>query len=128
METLIKAGGYFNVGLALFHLSFWRIFNWHDELARVSALNSAVMQVLNISLTLAFVIFAYISFMHAGELLTTPLGHSLLVLMALFWLARTIQQAIFFRLHALSIVFLLIFLSGFTLYALPALAVLRVAD
>jgi len=129
METLVKAGGLFNIALVIFHLSFWRLFNWRDELKSISFLNSSIMQVLNISLTLVFVIFAYISLLHAEALLSTPLGNSLLALMALFWLARAIQQIIFFGLRLpLSRVFLLIFLSGFALYAIPALTVLRAAD
>ena len=128
METIIKAGGLFNIGLALFHLSFWRLFDWHNELKNISTLNSAVMQVLNISLTLVFVIFAYISLAHNQALLGTPLGHSLLVLMALFWLARSIQQIVFFGLgHPLSWLFLLVFITGFALYAIPAATILQSA-
>ena len=125
MDTLIKAGGFFNIGLVLFHLSFWRLFNWNEDLKNLSFLNSAVMQVLNISITVVFVIFCYISLVHTEELLTTPLGHSLLVLMALFWLARSIQQILFFKLqHPLSLVFLLVFMAGFVLYAIPAVSIL----
>jgi len=121
MEKLIIAGGFYNIGLIVFHLLFWRIFNWEHDLKQVSYLNRATMQVLNISLTLAFVIFSYISFAHTTELLTTSLGHSLLVLMALFWLARSIQQIIFYKLrHWVSWAFLLLFLSGSLLYAIPA--------
>lgn len=120
METLIRIGGIYNVGMILFHLSFWRIFNWNEELGRVSFLNRAVMQVLNISLIFAFTIFAYISLVHTSELLDSPLGNSLLVLMALFWLARSVQQVLFFKLrHRLSWLFLLLFFSGFLLYAIP---------
>ena len=120
MEALIIAGGFYNIGLIVFHLMFWRIFNWKHDLNQISRLNRATMQVLNISLTSAFIIFSYISFAHTTELLTTSLGHSLLVLMALFWLARSIQQIIFYKLrHRVSWAFLLLFLSGFLLYALP---------
>lgn len=129
MEILVKAGGLFNIALVIFHLSFWRLFNWRDELKSISFLNSAIMQVLNISLTLVFAIFACISFVHTEELLSTPLGNSLLALMALFWLARSIQQIIFFGLRPpLSRMFLLIFITGFALYAIPAITVLRSAD
>ena len=125
METLIKAGGFFNIGLILFHLAFWHLFNWSEDLKKLSFLNSAIMQVLNISLTLAFAIFAYISLAHTGALLSTPLGNSLLVLIALFWLARAIQQIVFFKLrHPLSWLFLLIFTTGFVFYTIPAASIL----
>ena len=125
METFIIAGGFYTIGLIVFHLLFWRIFDWEQDLKRISFLNRATMQVLNISLTLSFIIFSYISLVHATELLTSSLGHSLLLLMALFWLARAIQQIVFYRLrHWASWAFLLLFLSGSLLYAIPALYII----
>ena len=125
MELLIKAGGFYNLALVVFHLSFWRIFDWDRDLRNISYLNRAIMQVLNISLLLVFIIFGYISFEHTNELLLSPLGQSLLVLMALFWLARTIQQIMFFKLHHwISWAFLLFFFSGFLIYAIPAIKVM----
>ena len=127
METLIIAGGFYNIGLVVFHLLFWRIFNWDQDLKQISYLNRATMQVLNISLTFAFVIFSYISFAHTTELSSSPLGHSLLVLMALFWLARAIQQIIFYKLqHPASWAFLFLFLLGCLLYAIPAVNVIGI--
>lgn len=121
MKAFIIAGGFYNIGLIVFHLLFWHIFNWEHDLKHVSCLNRATMQVLNISLTFAFIIFSYISFAHTTGLLTTSLGHSLLVLMALFWLARAIQQILFYKLrHRASWAFLMLFLSGALLYAIPA--------
>lgn len=124
MESLIIAGGFYTIGLVVFHLLFWRIFNWDHDLKQVSFLNGAIMQVLNISLIFAFIIFTYISLVHSSELLTSSLGHSLLVLIALFWLARAIQQILFFKLqHPASWAFLLLFLLGCLLYAIPAINV-----
>jgi hypothetical protein len=120
MEALIITGGFYNLGFVAFHLLFWRIFNWEHELKQVSALNRATMQVLNLSIIFAFIIFSYISFAHTTELLTSPLGHGLLVLMALFWLTRSIQQIVFYKLHHwASWAFLLLFLAGALLYAIP---------
>jgi hypothetical protein len=125
METFIIAGGFYTIGLIMFHLLFWRIFDWEQDLKRISFLNRATMQVLNISLTLSFIIFSYISLVHATGLLTSSLGHSLLMLIALFWLARAIQQIVFYRLrHWASWAFLLLFLSGSLLYAIPALYII----
>ena len=121
MEALIKAGGIYNMILVIFHLLFWRIFNWEQDLRSLSSLNRSIMPVVNLSLTFVFVIFAYISLVHTTELLSTPLGNSLLILIALFWLARSFLQIIFFKLeHWLSFTFLSYFLVGATLYGIPA--------
>lgn len=80
------------------------------------------MQVVNLSLTFVFIIFAYISLAHSNDLLTTPLGKSLLIFMALFWFARSSMQAIFFKLkHWGSIAFLVFFFAGGVLYGIPAI-------
>jgi len=122
MELLIKAGGIYNIVLVIFHLLFWRIFNWKEDLRSLSFLNRAIMQVLNLSLTFAFVIFSYISLVHTKELISTSLGQSLLGFIALFWLARSVEQVVFFKLkNWRSIAFLGFFLVGTVLYAVPAI-------
>lgn len=120
MESLIKLGGIYNIILVVFHLSFWQIFNWEDDLRSLSVLNKSTMQVVNLSLTIVFVIFAYISLVHTSELLSTPLGKSLLVSMALLWFARSTMQVIFYKLkHWSSVAFLIYFLAGGLLYGIP---------
>ena len=80
------------------------------------------MQVLNLSLTIVFILFAYISLAHTKELLTTSLGNSLLIFISLLWFARAAMQPIFFKFkHWASIAFFLLFLSGGALYGIPAL-------
>ena len=119
-QTPIFVGGVFCACLALFHLTFWRLFRWKTELGKLTSLNRAVVQVLNLSLTFVFVIFAYISIAHPGELTSTALGRSLLLLIAVFWYLRAAEQVWFFGLRKpLSILFLLFFAVGGTLYLLP---------
>ena len=121
MEILIKAGGVYSLGFVIFHLLFWRLFDWDRDLRSLSFLNRAIMQVVNLSLTFVFVIFGYISLMHTRELLESSLGHSLLLLIALFWFLRAIEQVIFFKLkHWGSVAFLAVFLLGSLLYGIPA--------
>jgi len=119
-ETLIKLGGIYNILLIIFHMMFWRIFNWKQDLKSLTLLNQSIMQVLNISITLIFIIFSYISLAHTGELLNTRLGNTLLVLMSIFWFARAAQQVIFFKLkHWASWLFMVFFIIGGVLYGVP---------
>ncbi len=119
-ETLIIIGGLYNLALAVFHLLFWKLFNWKQDLATLTPLNRAVVQILNLCLTFVFLLFAYISFFHANELLHSKLGRSLLALTAIFWFLRTIEQIIFFGLRRkASIAFLILFLIGTGLYSIP---------
>lgn len=119
-ETIVMLGGIFNVGFAVFHVLFWRLFDWKRDLASLSFINRQVMQILNLCLTFTFLIFAYISFSHTAELLGTALGRALLLLISVFWFLRAAEQAIFFRLkRPLSVAFFVAFLVGGLLYAYP---------
>jgi uncharacterized membrane protein YwzB len=121
METVLIIGSLYNLLFAVFHLLFWKIFKWDMELSKLSFLNRAVMQVLNLCLTFCFLLFSYISFFHTSELLTTELGHVVLIGIAIFWSLRAIEQIIFFKLkHWGSVIFLLTFIAGALIYAIPA--------
>lgn len=122
MELLIKAGGVYNIILVIFHLLFWRIFNWKEDLRSLTFLNRSTMQVVNLSLTIVFVMFAYISLVHTSELLSSPLGKSLLFSISLLWLARSAMQVIFYKFkHWVSVAFFVYFFAGSLLYGIPAI-------
>ncbi len=57
MELLIKLGGIYYIILIVFHLLFWRIFNWQEDLRSVSFINRSTMQVMNIFLIFVFLFF-----------------------------------------------------------------------
>ncbi|MDR2188554.1 MAG: hypothetical protein LBE62_10970 [Azonexus sp.] len=117
-KTWVLIGGIFNLAFAIFHLLFWRIFGWKNELARLSFINRAIVQVLNLCLTFVFIIFSYLSLARSEELLSTALGRSILVLIAVFWLLRAVYQAVFFKLrHWASWAFFAAFVGGASLYA-----------
>lgn len=122
MKTgFVLAGGVFNAALAVFHLTFWRLFDWRRELRNLTFVNRGIVQTLNLCLAFVLVIFAYLSLAHAGEMTSSLMGYSLLAGIALFWLARAVLQVVFFRLRRwCSRVFFLVFLFGAFLYAVPA--------
>lgn len=123
MKSMLVAGGLFHLAFALFHLAFWRLFRWREELGRLGFINRNVMQILNICLTFVFLAVAWISFMHAEALLNTALGKTLLAAVALFWLLRAALQVIYFGLRDIvSLAFFAAFVLGTALYAVPVLA------
>lgn len=119
--VLIKAGGIFHAAFAVFHLGFYRWFNWREDLRTLTFVNRSIVRILNQCLTIVFVIFAYVSLRHTGDLLSSGLGHSLTTAMALFWLVRALQQVAVFKLRRWSSRWLfLVFLLGSLLYGVPA--------
>jgi hypothetical protein len=118
--SLILAGGIFNIGFAVFHLLFWKVFHWKEDLAFLTSVNRSIMQILNLCLILLFLVMAYVSFFHTQEMLSTPLGNTLLAAFSLFWLLRMVEQIAFFRTRqTASLIITLVFFGGCCLYALP---------
>lgn len=110
---LIVAAGLFNLAFAIFHLFFWRLFGWRQELPRLGMANRGIMQVLNLCLIYVFAVAACVLFLFPLEVATTDLGHFLLLAMAGFWLSRAIFQPMFFALsHLLSIALFGVFILG----------------
>jgi hypothetical protein len=121
-ETIILIGGIFNLGFAVFHLIFWRLFRWKEDLASLTSINRSVMQILNLCLIFVFLVIAYISIFFSSAMISTSLGKTLLIAFSLFWFQRMIEQIIFFGIkNKVSLVFTLVFLVGSIIYALPVL-------
>ena len=79
LEIIVIIGGIYNLGFLIFHLLFWKIFNWKRELRLLNTIDKSTIQVLNLSLTFVFLILAYISIFHSNDLITTSLGKALLL-------------------------------------------------
>jgi hypothetical protein len=119
-EMLVIGGGVHMIILVVFHVLFWRIFNWPETLIPLNRVNRSTIQVLNLSIIFIFGLFAYVSLVHTSELLNTKLGESILVLLSMLWLFRAIQQLIFYdRTHMASIGLTVFFLIGALLYGIP---------
>lgn len=120
-SAFIKSGGVFNAVAAVFHLAFPRLFNWQEDLRTLTFENRGIVRMLNQCLSLVLIVFAYVSLLHTEDLLSFGLGLSLMAAIALFWLARALQQVVIFRLRRWSSRLLfLVFLLESLLYGVPA--------
>jgi hypothetical protein len=105
-EILIFAAAGFNIAFAIFHLMFWRLFGWKQDLPRLRAVNQAIVPVLNLALTFMFLLVGMI-------MLLEPPIPTLLAGMAVFWLLRALVQPIYFGLQQVaSKLITVIFLLG----------------
>src|SRR3954462_5682260 len=82
---IYAAAGY-NVALAAFHLGFCRMFRWREELPKLHPANQGVMQVMNIMLTVFFLLMAGLQILRADEVVPSPLGRTLMAGLMGFWL------------------------------------------
>ena len=119
MKILLYIGGFYCFAFALFHLAFWKLFDWKNELPKLKPVNRGVMQVLNLRLTYVFIIVAFISFFFADDLINTKFGNVILGSVSIFALMRAIEQLIFWKIEKTAFVFFFIFLLGAGIFAVP---------
>lgn len=117
---MIEVAAIFNLAFGVFHLFFWRLLNWSEQLKKVSPVNRAVFQALNICLTFMFFLMAYVFLFHANEVYASTVGKVLLIGMAVFWCLRAVIQIYLFDLSGRIHQFLLfLFIVGIILHIIP---------
>ena len=121
-NILLSLAGYYCIAFAVFHIFFWKIFRWKADLQRLTDVNRAIMQVLNLCLTFVFLFIGIAVILYQTDFLGTKLGTFLLVSMATFWILRATEQIIFFGLKSIvSSLLFCVFLIGGGLFLVPVL-------
>lgn len=117
-RAALFAVGIYHLGFALFHLGFWKLFRWKEELARLGHVNRAIMQALNVCFTYLAFGFAVLAFAYPQSL-----GAPVLGMLAGLWVLRAALQVVCFpRVGArINAAFVALFLLG---AALPIVAML----
>lgn len=119
-DLLVQLCGLHSFVFALFHLGFWKLFDWKRDLQRTSVATRAITQILNLRLIYFFVGIGALCFAFTDALHSTALGRALLLFMSLFWVGRTIEQFVFLRVNKpLVHVLTALFVIGAALFALP---------
>ena len=120
MKKLITIGGIYHILFAIFHVGFWKIFNWGTELEKINFNNKWVMQILNVHIIYYLIFTAIICFGFKKELLNTKIGKWFLIGTAGFWIIRAMEQFVFWKLNSVStIIMVLLFLLGAALFLIP---------
>ena len=89
------AAGLIDLGFALFHAAFHRLFGWPERLAPSGSLNTAITQTLNAMLIFVFLAYGASLIWLAGQGSVHPV---LLLVGAAFWGLRLALQFIWFDL------------------------------
>ena len=112
--------GVYNLAFAIFHVLFWKIFKWNEDLKGNSVGNRSIIQILNIRLIYIFLLMSFIYFFYPDQLLETKIGYVLLIGFAGFWIGRTVEQFIFLRIKSKMVrVLTIVFFVGIVLHLLP---------
>lgn len=97
-KRLVQIGGVINLVFVVFHLSFWKLFNWQQGLVSLSPDDRAIMQVLNLHTAYVLTVFSILSLAFPNEMSTTKLGQIFSKAIAGFWILRAVNQAVFWDL------------------------------
>ncbi|MEQ8812051.1 MAG: hypothetical protein RIE59_23490 [Imperialibacter sp.] len=91
----IRLGGVINLLVGILHVSFWSIFDWHDELSKLSVDNSNIMQMLNLFLIAFFFYTAFVLLVMPGKLLSNNAGRAFIGMFATLYLSRLAMEFYF---------------------------------
>lgn len=119
-EYYVIIGGVHSLLFAIFHLLFWKLFDWKRDLNRVSKVNKAIFQIINIRLIFIFLFTGINCIMYPNELINSLIGRIFLFGGFLFWTGRAIEQIVFFKFESFRVnIFTFIFLIGAVLFLIP---------
>lgn len=92
---LLMAAGVLNGLFTIFHLFFWKIFNWPESLKNIGTLNQKMIPVFNMVTTYTLLVFSGACLFMAQDLASSALGRALCLAMAGFWVVRTVGEFIY---------------------------------
>lgn len=92
--------GAVDLGFALFHLLFWRLFDWPDRLLSSGRINAAITQTLNVVLIYVFVVYG-VALVRLPAVMD-PASSPLLAAGAGFWALRIALQFVWFPMAPLA--------------------------
>ena len=119
-KILIFLCGIYALAFAIFHILFWKLFDWKNDLKKINFVNRAIIQIANLRLIYFFVFVSAICFLFPYELTETKFGRFFMIGISVFCLGRTIEQFIFFRVNNKWVNLLtIILIAGTILFALP---------
>jgi hypothetical protein len=117
-KTFVIIGGVIFVIMGMFHLSFWVLFDWQNELYKLNQINSNIMQMLNIVCGFFMFSFSYMMLKYNSRVLNSKLGRSVLIISSGFFLIRALIE---FAFPGNSIVYGVVLLAFVPVYLIPAL-------
>ncbi|QEL24356.1 hypothetical protein FQV39_18530 [Bosea sp. F3-2] len=93
---MLLTAGLLDLGFALFHAAFWRLFGWPASLEASGRLNTAITQTLNAMLIFVFLAYGAALIWQSGQASVHPL---LPLAGAGFWSLRLVLQFVWFDLR-----------------------------
>jgi hypothetical protein len=100
---LLITGGVMNLLLAVFHMFFWSIFNWKDELIKVSRDTAGILQIANLILIFIILYFSVMTYFIIKKEISDFHAVSFFSLLAGFYLIRIVSGYPLFGFSAIEV-------------------------
>lgn len=99
-KIAVLTGGLLMLSLGVFHSRFYSLFQWQEDLKRLTRRNYRIFLTIHLALTLLLVFMGFLTILFYREL-SVPKGLAMGfdISMVLFWLWRMIWQAIYFKIR-----------------------------
>jgi hypothetical protein len=94
-KTLLLIGGVINALFTIFHILFWKLFDWPATIMYMSSEHRALVQVFNIHTAIAIGFFTVASLGFRNDLLTTRVGRLIIATIAVYFYVRALNSLIF---------------------------------
>ncbi|MBN2091897.1 hypothetical protein JW964_19935 [candidate division KSB1 bacterium] len=102
IRTLLVIAGIISLLFSIFHLFFYKIFNWSVTLACLDQNNRAIFLTFNLATILMILMITCFSLFYAKELINNKLSRPLLSVFALFYLIRIFSEFLYFGYHGFA--------------------------
>ena len=113
---LIRLGGVINLLVGILHVSFWSLFDWPEDLSKLSVDNSNIMQMLNLFSIVFFSYTAFVLLYMPSKLLSNIVGRIFIGMFATLYLSRLAME---FYFPKGSIGFAIFMVVSILFFALP---------
>ncbi len=120
-RILLWIGGGLNLLFFVFHLAMPGMGGWDQVLAGLPAGFPSVIYILNASIAMTLLVFAYLSILQWKGMATTGMGRAVAIGIAAWWLARIGEGIYFDGFNAGGLVLYAICLAVAALYVAAAL-------
>ncbi len=116
---LLRIAGIISFLFLVFHLMFYKMFNWNSGLSCLSNDNRAIMLTYHVISILITGFMALIPLIQTKTLLNSPLKYTVLSMFCLFYMVRIITEFTLFGFSKASPVILIMCIIPMAFYAVP---------
>jgi len=94
-KLLVTTGGLLLVILGAFHATFWKLYDWDNELINLSQDNESLVQMMNICTICYLLLVGFILLICRSDIMDSRVGRLLMLSLSVFFAVRFILEFFF---------------------------------